>query len=309
MNETNLPRRLSERDASILDQLAEDGFDPSVVDSLVDEDRARAEAITDLFALLDDYPVDDATDDLVAATLARVNRAEDEQASRMQVGPAPGEGEQLSGRRWRFPDLFATAAMLLLAVGVLWPIANSVNRHRMVALDSDNLSENGSAMVTYTNANAGRTPMEEVASLLPDPFEWLNSHTGTHNTSVRTTLGGHAQDNDFHRPEGDPVGDAYSFQLWRQGDDLMVEGRPIAGNTNPLPGLGTNLAISEAKRPSNAHGDIGQNILFGDRSVRLLKISSIDGDGIWDPGSTSGGLIIEVIRGGERGEDLIFLVH
>jgi hypothetical protein len=199
--------------------------------------------------------------------------------------------------------------MLLLAVGVLWPIANSVSQQRMIALDSDNLSENYSAMSTYSNGNAGRTPMEEVASLLPDPFEWLNRHAGDHNSALRNTLGGHVHPNDFHRPEGDPVEDAYSFQLWRQGDDLMVEGRPIAANTNPLPGLGTDIGSSEADRASNSHGGTGQNVLFGDGEVQMIYRNSIKGDGIWDPGSTSGGLIIEVIRGGERGEDLIFLIH
>ena len=309
----NRPRRLSERDAHVLDQLAESGFDPSLLESLDGEDRERGEVLCDLFEKLDDYPVENASDDLVAATLSRVRRAEDERANRMQIGAAETAGAgQLSGRRWRFPDLFATAAMLLLAVGVIWPIANAARGHRMVALDSSNLSENGSAMSSYANANNGKTPMEAVASIMPDPFEWLNSsHSGRHNAAIQKACASYANEDDFYRPEADPKAHAYSFQLWHPGcGDLMSEGRPIAANTNPLPGLGgETLSVEQADRATTSHGGKGQNILFGDGSVEMTKDSTIDGDRIWAPGTDSTGLIIRIIRGGDPGEDAVFLIH
>ena len=309
MNEVNRIPRLSKRDAEILDTIAEGGFDPARIEELQGEDRARAEAIMELLENLEQYPVDDASEDLVAATLARINRAEEERADRMQVGGPESAGGQLSGRRWRFPDLFATAAMILLAVGVIWPIANTVQSQRMVSLDASNLSENHRAITTYANANSGRSPMEEVASLLPDPFEWLGKDSGSHNDAIRTQLGDHASVDDFHRPEGDPIEHAYSFQLWNDGDDLLVADRPIVGNTNPLPGMGVRILMAEADLPSGSHGDMGQNILYGDGTVELHPQSIIDGDLIWAPEASTGGLIIEIIRGGDRGKDLIFLLH
>ena len=71
----------------------------------------------------------------------------------------------------------------------------------------------------------------------------------------------------------------------------------------------TALTTSEALQNSQSHFGKGQNVLYGDGRVDLLDVSELDGDRIWDPGSTAGGQIIQIIRGGHRGEDLIFLIQ
>lgn len=313
MTSDNTQKRLSENDARVFDQLAEDGFDAARRDSLQGEDRERADAICKLLSTLDDYPVEDASDDLVAATLTRVRRAEDERDERMNIQTAMNNSEQLSGRRWRFPDLFATAAMLLLAVGVIWPIANSFRQNRMVALDSSNLTENGTVMASYANDNNGSTPMESAASILPDPFDWLHAdHAGKYNQAIQGHCADYGNPDDFYRPETSLEAHPYSFQVWSPTTgELMVEGRPIASNTNPLPGLNTGepIHVDEANRASMSHAGLGQNVLYGDGSVAMLDDHAIEGDRLWDPGADDSGVIIRIIKNQDYGKDVIFLIH
>ena len=196
MTSSKSPRPLSDDDARVLDQLAEEGFDPARIESLSDADRPRGEAINNLLGLLDQYPVEDASDELIDATLARVNRAEEERNERMNFGVASANAGQLSGRRWRFPDLFATAALILIAVGVIWPVANTLQKSRGVAQDHSNLVENHEGLSTFASANNGVTPMQAVASVIPDPFDWMGSHTGEHNAKIREACADHASDDD-----------------------------------------------------------------------------------------------------------------
>ena len=78
-------RELSQEDCRVLDVLAEHGFDASRIDSLAPEDRSRGKAITDLLGKLEQYPVEDASPELVDATLARIQREEDERPERMRI--------------------------------------------------------------------------------------------------------------------------------------------------------------------------------------------------------------------------------
>lgn len=307
-------RTLSPEDASTVDRLLEDGLDPERLETLSGDERTRGEAVLSLLGKLDQYPVEDASEDLVSATLARVARAEDEQGDRMRLDPASQDSTRLQGRRWRLPDLFATAAMLLLAVGIIWPIANSMSTHRMVALDQANFMELNASLGTFSSSNNGSTPMEAAASLLPDPLDWLGGHAGMHNAAIQKTFGADAQENDFYMPEGHRARDAYSFQVWSPDLDLSHSEQPIAANTNPLPALiaadrSTQLTISEAIRNSASHRGSGQNVLFGDGSVRLVRVSELEGNRIWDAGTGDGEFILGVIRGDEPVHDMVFLIH
>ena len=313
MTAENRIQNLSEDDARVLDALLEHGgLDHEAMESLEGDDRERGRRIADLLSLLDAYPVEDASDDLVNATLARVNRAESDRADRMNFQARQEMNEQLSGRRWRFPDLFATAAMLLLAVGVIWPVVNHARQSRMIALDHDNLVENHEAMIGYGSANNGVTPMQSVAGLLPDPFDWMNAHSGMHNKLLRDACAPYGRPNDFHSPGGTLVDQPYSYQLWQAGQDLTSSEQPIASNTNPLPMMASGappLTGQDAMSNAHNHDGLGQNVLFGDGHVQMMEISEIGGDRIWDPGTTAQGHIIAIIRGEISGETSLFLIH
>ena len=313
MTSPNRPPTLSKDDARVLDELLEHGgLESDRIESLSDDDRLRARKIEGLLSLLDAYPVEDASDDLVHATLARINRAEDERASRMNIQTQAEMGGQLTGKRWRFPDLFATAAMVLLAVGVIWPVMNHARQSRMAALDHDNMGETYEGIAGYASMNNGLSPMEATAGLLPDPFDWMSADSGLHNRMIREQCADHAETNDFHRPGGTIESDPYSFQVWQPGIDLTSATQPIMSNTNPLIGMGDSglpLPGSEAVRNSHSHDRLGQNILFGDGHVEMLEDSMMMDDRIWDPGTNELGHVIAILKGEIDGDQIIFLIH
>ena len=306
-------KELSAEDCRVLDTLAEGGFDASLLESLSEGDRDRGKAIVSLLGTLDQYPVEDASPELIDATLARIQREEDERPRRMKIEThleERRERAELGGRRWRFPDLFATAAIVLIAVAVMWPITNTVRQHRMIDLDSANLGENGQAMALYANAHKGASPMQATASVLPDPFDWMNRDQGTYTETVKQQLTPYASNqNDFHRPESTSTDHQYSYQYWQPGDTLLLEGRVVAANANPLSGNTGRITASDALQNADCHGGRGQNVLFGDGSVEWLETSEIDGDRLWDPGTDENGHIVSIITGGSRNQDVIFLVH
>ena len=306
-------KELSAEDARILDMIAEHGFDPSMLDRMDDSDRERGTAITDLMTLLEEYPTEDASSELVDATLARVRREDSQRLERMRL-PEPDSIQRnqadLGGRRFHFPDLFATAAMLLLAVGVLWPIVNYARSGRLVMLDRANLSETGQNIALYSSANNGTTPMEATAGILPDPFEWKTSHRGVYAQGVQDQLSdGNATNNAHHCPETNPDLHPYSFQYWQDGDDLLSSSRMLAGNVSPTHTVGDGAKLDQLARNSPCHDSQGQNVLYGDNSVRWLEGWEIEGDRIWDIGVNDQGVLIEVLTRENRVPDRYFLIH
>ncbi len=306
-------KELSAEDARILDMIAEHGFDESVLEKMNESDRERGTAITDLLGHLDKYPLEDASDELVDATIARVRRDEAQRLERMRL-PEPGSDERtqtdLGGRRFHFPDLFATAAMLLLAVGVLWPIMNYARSGRLIMLDRANLNETGQNIALYSSANNGATPMEATAGILPDPFEWKGRHRGDYSHGVRKAMSGDDEiGDDYHCPETDPTQHPYSFQFWQNGDDLLESTRMLAANVSPVHGGTERIGLDQVSRNSPCHLSNGQNVLYGDNSVRWIETWEIDGDRIWDVGVNQQGQLIEVLIGKNRIPDRYFLIH
>jgi hypothetical protein len=305
-------KELSADDVRILDMIAEQGFDESVLEKMDDSDQKRGAAITDLLGLLGEYPIEDASEELVDATVARVRRDETQRLERMRL-PEPDSKNQmqadLGGRRFHFPDLFATAAMLLLAVGVLWPIMNYARSGRLIMLDRANLNETGQNIALYSSSNNGSTPMEATAGILPDPFEWNGSHRGDYSKGVRNAMSGNEViGNDYHCPETAPNLHPYSFQYWQNGDDLLESSRMLAANCSPIHASGKQPGLEHVSRNSPCHLE-GQNVLYGDSSVRWIDTWEIDGDRIWDIGVNDQGQLIEVLVGKKHIPDQYFLIN
>lgn len=306
-------KELNPDDARILDMIAEHGFDDSMLAKLNDSDRKRGTEITNLLGLLDAYPTDDASDELVDATIARIRRDDSQRLERMRL-PEPDSIQStqadLGGRRFHFPDLFATAAMLLLAVGVLWPIMNYARSGRLVMLDRANLGETGQNVALYAAANNGATPMQATAGILPDPFEWNGRHAGQYAKGVRTAMSGTASsNNDYHCPESDPALHPYSFQYWQSGDDLLQASRMLAANVSPVHTVKGEVKLAHLKDNSPCHLSEGQNILYGDNSVAWIETWEVDGDRIWDIGTDEQGALIEVLIRENHLSDRYFLIH
>lgn len=306
-------KELNADDAQLLDMIAEHGFDDSILAKMNESDRKRGTEIANLLGLLEAYPTEDASDELVDATIARIRRDDSQRLERMRL-PEPDSTQRtqadLGGRRFHFPDLFATAAMLLLAVGVLWPIMNYARSGRLVMLDRANLGETGQNVALYASANNGATPMQATAGILPDPFEWNGKHEGRYAEGVRNAMAGTGSSkNDYHCPESHPTVHPYSFQYWQDGDDLLQASRMLAANVSPVHAVSGEVELAHLKDNSPCHLSKGQNILYGDNSVAWIETWEVDGDRIWDIGTDEQGSLIEVLMRENRISDRYFLIH
>ena len=306
-------KELNADDAQLLDMIAEHGFDDSILAKMNESDRKRGTEIANLLGLLEAYPTEDASDELVDATIARIRRDDSQRLERMRL-PEPDSTQRtqadLGGRRFHFPDLFATAAMLLLAVGVLWPIMNYARSGRLVMLDRANLGETGQNVALYASANNGATPMQATAGILPDPFEWNGKHEGRYAEGVRNAMAGTGSSkNDYHCPESHPTVHPYSFQYWQDGDDLLQASRMLAANVSPVHAVSGEVELAHLKDNSPCHLSKGQNILYGDNSVAWIETWEVDGDRIWDIGTDEQGALIEVLIRENRVSDRYFLIH
>lgn len=144
--------RLGDEDAAAVDRLLEDGLGG---DATPGDDREAA--IGDLLGLLDDYPVDPASDDLVNATLARVARAESDRASRFAIH------DRIETPRGpiRLPDFFAVAAALLFAVGIGWPLLQTLESNLQVHKSQHRLGAVGQAIAGFAGDSAGWLPFDD----------------------------------------------------------------------------------------------------------------------------------------------------
>ncbi len=119
-NEFSPSPDLSPDDQRVLDALVDAGFSTEGLEAPTPADRNRAAAAASLFELLEDYPVEDADDTLIHATLARIDRIEDGRAARMSFDNEAGETGPR--RRVRLPDFISVAAVILIGASVVWPI-------------------------------------------------------------------------------------------------------------------------------------------------------------------------------------------
>ena len=148
--------QLSESDMRVLDFLAEYGFDASKVQLLAAEDQPRALALVRQMQVLDAYPADDSDSSLVDATLARIDRweAASEASMRVQSGRL---------RNFRLSDFISVAALLLVGVGVLLPIAARIREQSLSTACANNMRSLHGGLDSYARDYQGLLPA--VASL------------------------------------------------------------------------------------------------------------------------------------------------
>ena len=147
---------LEPQDAALFDRLVDVQFD---VDALTDLDastRARASRLVAMMGLLEDYPVDPLSTDqrsvLVSATLARINREEELQQDRMRIDA----GGRLP--RLRLREFVAIAAVILLAVAIVFPMMRSTTQFDSVTGAQANLMGIYEALGSYQDSHQGESP-------------------------------------------------------------------------------------------------------------------------------------------------------
>ena len=161
---------LSPQDARLLDELVESGFDARAIEGLDPDERRRVQAIANLFELLEDYPVEDADDTLAHATLARIDRHQEDRAARLNFESA----REAPRRRFRMPDFISVAAVILIGASIAWPLASHMRQRAIDTGCSDNLRRMGLAFNQDTRAAATEQEAELVRRAAhrqnPPPF-------------------------------------------------------------------------------------------------------------------------------------------
>jgi hypothetical protein len=155
-NSADVHCTLEGQDAELFDQLVDVQFDLDALTDLDDSTRARAERLVAMMGLLEDYPVEELSTDqrgvLVSATLARINREEELQQDRMRID----SGGRLP--RLRLREFIAIAAVILLAVAIVFPMMKSTAQFDSVKGAQANLMGIYEALGSYQQSHDGEAP-------------------------------------------------------------------------------------------------------------------------------------------------------
>lgn len=302
---------LSTDDRRLLDALVDAGFDAKALEPLSDVDRRRVQRLASMFQLMHDYPVDDADDSLLDATIARINREDRHRSERMTLDPAMAElaMQQKRGRkrllRVPLPDFITVAAMLLIVAGIGWPILNNVRQNSIDTACANNLRMMGVGFADYASDYNGAVPTAEA---------------GMHNTwsalahnviNLRPMLdGGYCELGHLQCPghEGE-VGESYSYQ-WQVADEpagnSLARISILLGDRNPVIDAARRGSIVPPLTISLNHGGRGQNVLWSDGAIVWLNEPIVRrSDNIWLPNG------VRELRDGVPANDPtdIFLAH
>lgn len=292
-----IPSPLSARDGELLDALAACGFDRDGLEAVDPADKSRVDAILHIGGLLEDYPVEDADDALLHATLARITRYEHERAEVMQI-------ESRGGRaRFRLPDFITVAAVLLIGASITLPMLSSLRNASIDTACRNNLRLMSQAFTSYANDFNNAMPASHAGV---GGFGWDQ----TRNLDNLAPLIEHG----YCGPEclecagHEHAGPGYSLQLMAPGVRTGWEGpttKVVMGDRNPLVDAARMGAAKSAMSLSLNHGERGQNVLRNDGMVSWLVSPTIQQDNIWLP---SGVLMLQPGDHQSDAED-VFLTH
>jgi hypothetical protein len=286
---------LSQADQRAVDLLIEHGFDVAAASAADPALRSRIEAASRLFACTERYPLEPVDPSLVDATLARIDRTEEERAERMRVTPERNS----TGGRGRWADFIAIACVALLAVSIGVPLLSQLQHRKEIEGCAANMRSIGSALATYSGDFDGRPLAAGIAPDLSALTSWAGYDNSRH-LDVLHERGycdraclccGNDKDRQGYASQ---VPNERMNRAWRQPSHL-----PLLADRNPLI-VRTILGhpIGTAVENSLDHGGDGQNVLFADLTISfegspILRVRiGADGEGveenIWVPASRNG---------------------
>lgn len=272
---------LSPQDARLLDALVESGFDARAIEGLDLDERRRVQAIANLFGLLEDYPVEDADDTLAHATLARIDRHEEDRTARLNFESA----QEAPRRRFRMPDFISVAAVILIGASIAWPLASHMRQRAIDTGCSDNLRRMGLAFSHYAGDYQGMMPVAQQAGLFSN---WFPAYHNVINLQP-LMAGRYCSTGDMDCPGHEGMyGESYSYQ-WQLPDHrpLWGPGRLtlVLGDRNPLIDAFIAARVVPPLSMSLNHSGRGQNVLASDGATVWLVQPVVGGnDNIWLPG-------------------------
>ena len=286
---------LTKADAEMLDQLVDVGFDLGQLEYLTPEDEQRAKSILNMLGLLDAYPVEDASDTLIDATLARIDQYEAQRSARMQIH-APELETTKRGFRIRMPDLISVAAMILVTVSVFAMLSKSARNQSINNECASNMAMVGRGLFDYAVDHNGNTPTQQAAEVAS-----LFGGVAPERTDAELLAEeGYCQHNHLNCPGHGEESGGFSFQTQsaETWNAIQKQGKVffLMSDRNPI--LDKMLAKQQYDplTPSPSHGSLGQNHLRDDGSIVSGAAPVFGGDLIW------------ILDGKNRGID-IFLTH
>ncbi len=287
--------RLHADDAGALDALVENGW------SDARDDRARRARA--LLSLLDTEPAHAAQDRsrLVDGALARVQSDVDAQHDRLRFRPVERPAFAPSAFRWR--EIGAVAAMLLIAAAIFWPMVGGVRVEAGRAIAQANMQQSALGFGMFAADHDDRLPALDERGI--EGLWWQvgtprKSHSANLYTLVRThylPIDALASPGNPHAPtevaderamdwaSGEQV--SYSYQLFGRTVPRLtsVAGGPsvlLADRSPIVERARLGLPIDPRANSAN-HDGIGQFVLLSDGRVRFLRTPELDGDNIWLP--------------------------
>jgi hypothetical protein len=270
---------------------------PSVPGAL----RKRARKHEALAQLVSTTPVATAgrsTDELIAATLQRIDSAESIERDRMQIG---------SGRRLRLTDILSVAAVVLLGVSVAFPVFGNLRDGSRRAICDTNLGRVASALGIYAGANDDSLPMMTAGfggrpwiRVGEDPKQSNSANLYVLVRNQYTDLANLACPGNPNAPTLETRRDA---QDWQRLEEVsfsyqVQDGRrvrrlwdapvavPVVADRSPVILRIVRHEPIQPEANSPNHGSRGQHIIWTDSSVSWASSPVLDsGDNIWLPRS------------------------
>ena len=288
--------KLSKADAEMLDRLVDVGFEIDELEYLTPEGKQRAQSILATLGILNAYPVEDASDTLIHATLARIDQYETKRTARLQIH-SPELETTKRGFRIRMPDLMSVAAMVLIAVSVFLMINKGAREQSFQTECASNMAMVGRGLVSYALDNEGEMPTTSVASL----GSLFGGVTPQRTDTELLAKEGYCEHNHLHCPGHGRESSGFSYQnqsaeMW---NNIRSQGRLfiIIADRNPILNDLLEGGKPDPLTPSGNHGSLGQNHLRDDGSTPISAAAPVvGGDMIW------------ILDGKKRGID-IFLTQ
>ncbi len=260
-SETEEPT-LDPLDAEALDFLVAAGFDCAAIERMPTAVRDRAKRLLGDLGAIDRYPAPLPSDTLVDATLARVAQAERQRQDRFNLP------QQLSLRRkLHIPNFVAVAAILMIAIGVAFPVASQVRASSSQAMCASGLRSLGSGISAYASDNMGSMPSTAgFSSVIPSSITGDSGILENARHLEMLSQKGYCAAN-CTRCNG---ARNLSYRVPMHDLHLKLTGvgrSPIAADANPVQSMLTRGVIpATLELRSLNHGQLGQNVLFSDGS-------------------------------------------
>jgi hypothetical protein len=284
------PERLSRASAEEVDLVASGEWSAP-------GEQSRAASLLSLLATIEGSQKE--RERLVDATLAGVQRQIESSRSRFRLSPERSASAARSVFRIR--DFVGAAAAVLLFSSVVWPMLSGSREQARESQCRANLSRAALGFSNYAADNRGQLPQAR-ASFLGGTWWDVGRRDRSHSANLFVLARhGYASLTDLACPgnASAPTASSDASRDWRSAEEvsysyqLFGPGRPRWDSGAPFVVLADKSPVVQRARLgeqfdrdecSRNHAGRGQNLLFGDGSLRFeLRPTLSNGDNIWLP--------------------------